>query len=1359
MDRRVSQGAYKWLYRYTTWLESHPLDVRRGSSPATDEPREIAALVGANYPSCRSSTMNVEFRDEAADNTRMTRGGRRVWIAIAISAALIVSAALGFSIWQGLLVSSHNTIDELEELPVGASVHLLGKVTYVDAPGMRLWIQDQTGVLVIPLSSSNVRVDEVVTVDAAKASPYDPTRGPGSLLLSNLSIHISSIHLKVPQPLPASLATFPGPEKNGTVVQLTAIVRDAFRDAYGRLHLNVADKGSDIDVVVAESGPDYLKLINADVLLTGLTEETVNSKGERLSRVLWVSSANDIKVVHPASSIDPLYSIRDLYRRSLAINDGHRVRIRGRVRASSHDSVLLEDRWGAIECHFSPARTFAVHTPVEVDGFPGADGLRIDLYHASITTIPVEQLDELGETTPFPTPLETVASVRSLTAARAATALPVQVNGVVTALDPMWRNAFLQDPSGGIFLKYSGNPTDLRVGERVTVTGITDAGNYAPVILAPKFENRGSSPLPVPSPVTFEDAASGRLDSQYVVLEGIVHPLKFAEQPDHPLLTFELYTALGQIHVSTSPGFPDLRVTGHLEDARVRIKGVFGTIYNLRRQLVGYDLVISSPSQIEILEPAVGNPFAAETTPIGNLLRFSPATRFGHRVKVAGWVTLFSGGLVYIQDRSGGVEIRGDHPNLHLGDHVEAVGYPTLAGRYSPELSDAFLRPVPGSQAVQSVATTAEAILEGRYDSQLATIEGRLLTVLHARGTCNLVLQSGVHTFTAQLDTADLGSDSCNFAEGSILRLSGVTSVQIDPNKLYRLLQEEPTTFKVLLREPKDIVIVRYAPFWTPRNTILLLTFFSSLVVVVLVWVTALRRKVQTQKAALQRASLTTQAIHDLSEAMQEVSHEERFDTEVSVRGSEDIAQLVICFNRMLSELRQRDRAKREAEGRLQHQALIDELTGLPNRRLLADRLAQSLATARRENTQLALLYIDLDGFKLVNDSFGHAAGDILLMEVGRRFKSRTRESDTIARIGGDEFTVILNRVQKREDVETVARGLLDSLREPFFIEGCETTIGASIGISVFPQPEVENDDLLQQADSAMYVAKRGGKNRIVFFNSDLGASVRERFTLENELRHALANGELSVHYQPEFDLKTNAIVRFEALARWTHPTMGEIPPLQFIPVAEESGLIVPLGAYILERACTEALHWQDKDDRPIQVAVNVSSVQFSRSTFVDEVLYVLERTGLPPNLLQLELTESATLVSIQHAADTIKRLKSFGITVAMDDFGTGYSCLSYLPKLAFDAIKIDRSFVRELLTCPETRALVESILTLARNLDMKVIVEGIENEEQLALVGKLGGDEAQGYLLGRPGPNPGSLLLRQRSLADQLHSLKTQPL
>jgi len=422
-------------------------------------------------------------------------------------------------------------------------------------------------------------------------------------------------------------------------------------------------------------------------------------------------------------------------------------------------------------------------------------------------------------------------------------------------------------------------------------------------------------------------------------------------------------------------------------------------------------------------------------------------------------------------------------------------------------------------------------------------------------------------------------------------------------------------------------------------------------------------------------------------------------------------------------------------------QATIDELTGLPNRRVLADQLSKSMARARREKSMLGLLYIDLDGFKLVNDSFGHAAGDLLLVEVGQRLTSRVRQSDTLARIGGDEFTVILHSIRSRDDAQRAAECLLDSLTSPFYVEGHEITIGASIGISLFPDPSSDNDNLLQQADNAMYAAKRDGKNRIVHFSNDMGVSVRERLTIENELRRAVANGEIEVHYQPEFDLVTNAVVRFEALARWTHTTLGSIPPLSFISVAEDCGLIVPLGAHVMERACRDALLWQQHADTPVQVAVNVSSVQFARDTFVEEVVEVLVRTGLPANLLQIELTESATLTGIERAAAAMRRLKELGISVVMDDFGSGYSSLSYLPRFPFNALKIDRSFVSQLPESGDTQALVHSIITLGHNLGMKIIVEGIETDAQMALMRQLGSDEAQGYLLGRPTSDPLALL------------------
>jgi diguanylate cyclase (GGDEF)-like protein len=541
-------------------------------------------------------------------------------------------------------------------------------------------------------------------------------------------------------------------------------------------------------------------------------------------------------------------------------------------------------------------------------------------------------------------------------------------------------------------------------------------------------------------------------------------------------------------------------------------------------------------------------------------------------------------------------------------------------------------------------------------------------------------------------------------------------------------------------RAPGDLTVVRSAPSWTPPAIVVMTVILAFLIVtilLVLARVNKLRHRVSEQAEALQKASETTQAISDLSRSMLQVAAQRPFDPQMPVRGNEEISELVDGFNAMLVELQRRDRAKRDAEARLQHMALIDDLTGLPNRRLLTDRLSHSVAKARREDRKVALLYIDLDGFKLVNDSLGHSVGDVLLGQVAQRMKARFRQSDTLARIGSDEFTLILDNVQNRADAERAAESALEILKDPFEIEGHSIRMTASIGISIFPDHGKEGGQMMRQADCAMVAAKRNGKNRIVAFGDGLGSAARERLMLEGELRRAIEEGEIKVHYQPEFDLATNTIVRFEALARWAHPTLGPIPPLSFIPVAEESGLIVPLGAYVMERACADAVTWQRKAGRPIQVAVNVSSVQFARDSFLEDVEEVLHRTGLRPTLLQLELTESATLTGVERAADLIRRLTGRGIGVAMDDFGTGYSCLSYLPKLFLDALKLDRSFVTELAMRQETRAFVQSILSMAHNLHMRVIVEGIETREQLELMKALGTNEAQGYLLGRPTPNP----------------------
>jgi predicted signal transduction protein with EAL and GGDEF domain len=344
---------------------------------------------------------------------------------------------------------------------------------------------------------------------------------------------------------------------------------------------------------------------------------------------------------------------------------------------------------------------------------------------------------------------------------------------------------------------------------------------------------------------------------------------------------------------------------------------------------------------------------------------------------------------------------------------------------------------------------------------------------------------------------------------------------------------------------------------------------------------------------------------------------------------------------------------------------------------------------------------------------------------------------------GGDEFAIVLGHVRDEQECTATARELLAELEIPFLIEDHKIATSASIGISFFPENAATGAELLQRADVAMHAAKRKGKNAVRGYTPELGLQANERLALETELRSAVKDGKIAVHYQPEFELASNRLVRFEALARWFHPTLGSVPPSKFIPVAEETGIIGPLGASVMQQACTEAVKWQSLAPYPVQVAVNVSSLQFTQESFVDELTRVLESSGLTPNLLQIEITESVMLGDPGFAADVMTRVNELGIHLAIDDFGTGYSCLSSLPRFPVESIKIDQSFLRDFMAGGEFRAMLSSLISLAHDLGRRVVVEGVERVEQLELIRALGADEVQGFLLGRPTTNPASKLLR----------------
>lgn len=425
---------------------------------------------------------------------------------------------------------------------------------------------------------------------------------------------------------------------------------------------------------------------------------------------------------------------------------------------------------------------------------------------------------------------------------------------------------------------------------------------------------------------------------------------------------------------------------------------------------------------------------------------------------------------------------------------------------------------------------------------------------------------------------------------------------------------------------------------------------------------------------------------------------------------------------------------RKQAEARLEHLALYDPLTGLPNRKLLDDRLQQVLSEADREGHMVALLFIDLDHFKHINDSFGHGMGDRLLRAVADRFSAGLRAGDTIARLGGDEFAVVLPNIRHVDEVAGIVRKIQALLDAPFTVDGRDMHVSASIGITLYPLDEGDAESLIRNADTAMYHAKESGRNTFRLYTAELHVRAARRLALASGLHHALEWEEFVLHYQPQVDLRTGRLVGMEALLRWNHPEEGLIPPMEFIPVAEETGLIVPIGEWVLKTACTQIKVWGKQGFPPLRVAVNLSMQQVNHQVLIETVRRALAEAGIEPQYLDLELTESILMKSAQTTA-CIEALDEIGVNFSLDDFGTGYSSLSYLKRFPIDHLKIDRSFVRDIATDPDDAAIVKAVIAMARALGMKVIAEGVETSEQLELLRGEGCDMIQGYYCSKPLP------------------------
>jgi diguanylate cyclase (GGDEF)-like protein len=448
--------------------------------------------------------------------------------------------------------------------------------------------------------------------------------------------------------------------------------------------------------------------------------------------------------------------------------------------------------------------------------------------------------------------------------------------------------------------------------------------------------------------------------------------------------------------------------------------------------------------------------------------------------------------------------------------------------------------------------------------------------------------------------------------------------------------------------------------------------------------------------------------------------------------------------------LRDQERDRMQQEDRIRHQAYHDALTGLPNRASFAEHLDEALRRAKRAQRPLALMFIDLDQFKRVNDSLGHEAGDRLLRQVAERIRRSVRDTDLLFRMGGDEFTVILEETHTPEEVAQVAQRLIESVRAPLRLLRHELAVSVSVGIALYPRDDASGERLVKSADTAMYRAKELGRNRYAFFAPEMNERVEGQLLLEAALRQAHRNQEFRLYYQPRVSAATGKVTGVEALLRWAHPEKGIVEPAQFIPALEESGLIVPVGAWVLAEACRQAAEWQRAGAAQFRVSVNLSSRQFRSDALADTVGAALQASGLPAGCLELELTESLLMENTDHAMQVMGQLKAIGVAISIDDFGTGYSSLGYLKRFPIDSLKIDRSFVRDLATSRKDAAIVEAIAALAQSLGIGLVAEGVEEPHQAEFLRARYCTEMQGYLFGRPAPAQAitEMLLRPRPAA-----------
>lgn len=997
-------------------------------------------------------------------------------------------------------------------------------------------------------------------------------------------------------------------------------------------------------------------------------------------------------------------------------------------------------------------------------------------------------------------PLTTVPAIIHLSSKEAQSGYPIRLKGQITYVDLEWNMMFLRGATGPIFVVLPPDTRNLRDGDFVALRGVTGAapaGNYIQHI---KFRVLSHSPLPAPARVGLAALSRGVDESQYVSTEGVLRPNQFLWDHTH-LLLVDGHTSVPIVipgGVNTGP----LRFVGN----KVVVRGVAGAQTNSKGERVGTVLYLQNVNAVQPVSPKWQDFLQGPVTSIASLGHVNASQRFLPAVHLRGRVLWHAANDFVLEDHSGTVMVRTPSKlDVIRGDKLDIVGFPRLRNGLDQIVDAAIyrLRSHP-QKSVPSVRMSLAQALHHGQNGETVTMSGTLRQESTKNGISEFRIADRGRTFEVAMVVNDENGPHLRIKPGAKVQATGTLrflhalnnhsdSIQLLVNspddiviesssgvnweeflivlggcialgialwilQMRRTLRGKTAQIRAQMvqesrLEDKYRRLFERSPIgifiWKPSGEITdcnpafaRMMGFSSRDKVLGKSYWSLLTEADAQSVQL-GSLLKVGTVNDRESSLRRSDgrtvHLLENVTRVETEDGGYFETTALDVTQAQLDRLELQRAKLAAE----REAEVDALTGLQNRRRFTEITRHQLELAGEHGTAVGLLFLDLDEFKTINDTLGHSIGDTLLKQVAERLKSQLSAGNVLARLGGDEFAALLTEEASVADPEHVAAAMLDSLTSPFRIGGRELTVGASIGISLFPDLASDLSNLLQQADSAMYAAKQSGRNRAVRYSDNIGRALQEKNEIISELKAAMARGEILLHYQPEFDRVNRHIVRFEALARWVSPLLGSVPPIKFIAAAEESGLIGELGRYLLELACVDAVDWQRKTGQPIPVAVNISALQLRTDGFIEMVLDVLKRTGLPPTSLEMEMTESVMLGDYQQSQEVLAQLRASGIKLALDDFGTGYSSLSYLPELPFNRLKIDRSFLQKADRSRGGEALIDAVIGIAHRLGISVVVEGIETSKELEFIHTVGADEVQGYFLGRPESDPHSVILR----------------